>query len=113
MDVIIPEQELNHLTIDETIEFLRLCHASLKPGGKYAFDVVVVDPPRAGLHPAALEAVIGHAPRTIVYVSCNTATFARDLGALLKAGYDLRTVQPVDMFPHTAHIETVSVLQKH
>jgi len=84
----------------------------LKPGGKYAFDVIVVDPPRAGLHPAALEAVIGHAPRTIVYVSCNTATFARDLGPLLKAGYDVRTVQPVDMFPHTAHIETVSVLQK-
>lgn len=84
----------------------------LKPGGKYAFDVIVVDPPRAGLHPAALEAVIGHSPRTIVYVSCNTATFARDLGSLLKAGYDVRTVQPVDMFPHTAHIETVSVLQK-
>ncbi len=84
----------------------------LKPGGKYVFDVIVVDPPRAGLHPAALEAVIGHNPRTVVYVSCNTATFARDLGVLLKAGYDLRTVQPVDMFPHTAHIETVSVLSK-
>lgn len=84
----------------------------LKPGGKYVFDVIVVDPPRAGLHPAALEAIIGHNPRTIVYVSCNTATFARDLGALLKAGYDLRTVQPVDMFPHTSHIETVSVLSK-
>ncbi len=84
----------------------------LKPGGKYAFDVIVVDPPRAGLHPAALESVIAHAPRTVVYVSCNTATFARDLGSFLKAGYDLRTVQPVDMFPHTSHIETVSVLQK-
>ncbi len=85
----------------------------LKPGGKYAFDVIVVDPPRAGMHPAALESIIAHSPRTIVYVSCNTATFARDLGVLLKSGYDLRTVQPVDMFPHTAHIETVSVLQKH
>lgn len=84
----------------------------LKPGGKYAFDVVVVDPPRAGLHPEALASVIGHAPAKIVYVSCNTATFARDLGALLKAGYELRTVQPVDMFPHTAHIETVAVLQR-
>ncbi len=84
----------------------------LKAGGKYAFDVVVVDPPRAGLHPAATEAIIAHNPRKIVYVSCNTATFARDLGEFLKAGYELRTVQPVDMFPHTAHIETVSVLQK-
>ena len=84
----------------------------LKAGGKYAFDVIVVDPPRAGLHPAATEAVIAHAPKKIVYVSCNTATFARDLGAFMKAGYELRTVQPVDMFPHTAHIETVSVLQR-
>ncbi len=84
----------------------------LKPGGKYKFDVVVVDPPRAGLHTKALASIIGHSPRTIVYVSCNTATFARDLGELLKAGYELRTVQPVDMFPHTPHIETVSVLEK-
>lgn len=84
----------------------------LKAGGKYVFDVIVLDPPRAGLHPAATEAVIAHAPKKIVYVSCNTATLARDMGAFLKAGYELRTVQPVDMFPHTAHIETVSVLQK-
>ncbi len=84
----------------------------LKPGGKYVFDVIVLDPPRAGLHPAATEAVIAHAPRKIVYVSCNTATFARDLGEFMKKGYELRSVQPVDMFPHTAHIETVSVLQK-
>lgn len=84
----------------------------LMPGGKYAFDVVVVDPPRAGLHPDALNAVLAHKPRQIVYVSCNPATFARDLGVLLKGGYDLRAVQPVDMFPHTAHIEMVSVLQR-
>ncbi len=84
----------------------------LKPGGKYAFDVIVVDPPRAGLHPKATEAVLAHKPKKIVYVSCNTATFARDLGAMLKAGYELRTVQPVDLFPHTAHIETVALLQR-
>lgn len=84
----------------------------LAPGGKYAFDVIVVDPPRAGLHPEALEAVLAHKPRQIVYVSCNPATFARDLGTLMKGGYDLRSVQPVDMFPHTAHIEMVSVLQR-
>lgn len=84
----------------------------LKPGGKYAFDVVVVDPPRAGLHPKAKEAVVHHNPNKIVYVSCNTSTFARDLGYFLENGYELRTVQPVDMFPHTAHIETVAVLQK-
>lgn len=84
----------------------------LKAGGKYHFDIVVLDPPRAGLHPRALEAVIAHAPRQVIYISCNTSTFARDLGAFLAKDYDLRSVQPVDMFPHTAHIETVAVLQK-
>ncbi len=84
----------------------------LKPGGKYAFDVIVVDPPRAGLHPKARDAVIGHKPKKVVYVSCNTSTFARDLGDFLKAGYELRTVQPVDLFPHTGHIETVALLQR-
>lgn len=90
----------------------QLLSVQLKPGGKYTFDVIVLDPPRAGLHPAALDAVLAHAPRQIVYVSCNTATFARDLGGVLQKGYELRSVQPVDMFPHTAHIETIGVLQR-
>jgi 23S rRNA (uracil1939-C5)-methyltransferase len=84
----------------------------LKAGGKYAFTTIVVDPPRPGLHPAARDAVIEHKADKVVYVSCNTATFARDLGEFLKAGYELRTVQPVDLFPHTAHIETVALLQR-
>jgi 23S rRNA (uracil1939-C5)-methyltransferase len=90
----------------------QILNDQLKAGGKYHFDAIVVDPPRAGMHPDALKALIAHNPAKLVYVSCNTATFARDLGELLKAGYELRTVQPVDMFPHTPHIETVSVLQK-
>jgi 23S rRNA (uracil1939-C5)-methyltransferase len=84
----------------------------LAPSGKYNFSVIVVDPPRAGLHPKARDAVVDHSPERLVYVSCNPATFARDLGFFLEKGYELRSVQPVDMFPHTAHIETVSVLQK-
>src|SRR3989344_288636 len=88
-----------------------LC-TQLTPGGKYAFSVIVLDPPRAGLHPKAREAVIAHAPQKIVYVSCNTATCARDMGEFLNAGYELRSLQPVDLFPHTAHIETVAILQK-
>ncbi|MBI2635721.1 23S rRNA (uracil(1939)-C(5))-methyltransferase RlmD [Candidatus Peregrinibacteria bacterium] len=84
----------------------------IKPGGKYKFTAIVLDPPRAGLHPKARDAVLAHAPEKIIYVSCNTATFARDLGEFLKGGYELRTVQPVDLFPHTAHIETVALLQK-
>ncbi len=90
----------------------QILNDQVKAGGKYHFDVIIVDPPRAGMHPDALRALIAHNPAKLVYVSCNTATFARDLGELLKAGYELRTVQPVDMFPHTPHIETVSVLQK-
>lgn len=90
----------------------QVLNQQLKPGGKYAFSTIVVDPPRVGLHPQALDAIITHRPEKIVYVSCNTATFARDLGQLLKAGYDLRTVQPVDMFPHTAHIELVALLSR-
>jgi tRNA/tmRNA/rRNA uracil-C5-methylase (TrmA/RlmC/RlmD family) len=84
----------------------------LKPGGKYKFNVIVVDPPRMGLHPQALESIITHRAEKVVYVSCNPATFARDLGEFLKHGYELRTVQPVDMFPHTAHIELVALLQR-
>ncbi len=90
----------------------QVLHLQLKPGGKYAFNTMVVDPPRAGLHPRALDAILAHRPEKVVYVSCNPATFARDLGQLLKGGYDLRAVQPVDMFPHTAHIELVASLSR-
>lgn len=90
----------------------QVLHQQLKAGGKYKFNVIVVDPPRMGLHPQALEAVITHRPEKIVYVSCNVSTFARDLGEFLKNGYELRTVQPVDMFPHTAHIELVALLHR-
>ena len=90
----------------------QVLHNQLKHGGKYTFDAIVVDPPRPGLHPKAREAILEHSPQKIIYVSCNTSTFARDLGDFLKGGYELRSVQPVDLFPHTAHIETVAVLQK-
>ncbi|MDE5899904.1 MAG: 23S rRNA (uracil(1939)-C(5))-methyltransferase RlmD [Muribaculaceae bacterium] len=69
-------------------------------------DVMIVDPPRAGMHPSVVEVILGAEPRRIVYVSCNPATQARDL-ELLHAKYDVEAVQPVDMFPHTAHVENV------
>ena len=64
-------------------------------------EVVVADPPRAGFHPKALHALITLGARRIVYVSCNPTTLARDLGELVRGGYRLEWVQPVDMFPHT------------
>jgi len=73
-------------------------------------EVVVADPPRAGFHPKALHALITLGARRIVYVSCNPTTLARDLGELVRGGYRLEWVQPVDMFPHTPHIESVSLL---
>jgi 23S rRNA (uracil1939-C5)-methyltransferase len=75
-------------------------------------DVVVADPPRAGFHPKALKALGLLAPARIVYVSCNPATLARDVGDLAPYGYRLEWVQPVDMFPHTPHIEAVARLSK-
>lgn len=77
------------------------------------FDVVVVDPPRKGCHADVLKA-FGHTrPKRIVYVSCNPTTLARDVAILLEYGYELVEVQPVDMFPGTYHIETVSKLVRN
>jgi len=76
-------------------------------------DLVVADPPRAGFHPKALQALGRLAPSRIVYVSCNPGTLARDVGELVRGGgYRLEWVQPVDMFPHTPHIEAVARLDR-
>ena len=74
-------------------------------------DVIITDPPRAGMHPDVVEVILGAAPERIVYVSCNPATQARDL-SLLDAAYRVERVQPVDMFPHTPHVENVVLLQR-
>ncbi|MBC8061550.1 MAG: 23S rRNA (uracil(1939)-C(5))-methyltransferase RlmD [Clostridiaceae bacterium] len=75
-------------------------------------DVVVVDPPRKGCEKLLLEEIAKMGPKTIVYVSCDPSTLARDLGILKEMGYLVEEVQPVDMFPHTAHVETVVRLQR-
>ena len=75
-------------------------------------EVVVADPPRAGFHPKALHALATLGPDRLVYVSCNPATLARDLGDLVCRGYRLEWVQPVDMFPQTPHIEAVARLRR-
>lgn len=72
-------------------------------------DVVILDPPRAGVDEPVIDVILRAAPRRIVYVSCNPATQARDL-ALLDGHYEVKRVQPVDMFPHTHHVENVVLL---
>ncbi|MDL2275791.1 23S rRNA (uracil(1939)-C(5))-methyltransferase RlmD [Desulfosarcina sp. OttesenSCG-928-G10] len=74
-------------------------------------DVLIIDPPRAGMHPDVVRQVLAMAPPKIVYVSCNPATLARDM-LTLKERYTVAEVQPVDMFPHTFHIEAVARLVK-
>ncbi len=76
------------------------------------YNIAIIDPPRAGLNPKALKQLILLQPEKILYISCNPATFARDAQKLVDAGYELPEIQPVDMFPHTMHIELTSMFYK-
>ncbi|SHH19685.1 23S rRNA m(5)U-1939 methyltransferase [Caloranaerobacter azorensis DSM 13643] len=75
-------------------------------------DVVVVDPPRKGCDKKVLDTIVKMSPKRVVYVSCNPSTLARDLKYLDEKGYKTIEIQPVDMFPHTMHIETVVLIEK-
>ncbi len=75
-------------------------------------DLVMVDPPRAGLEPEAISHLIGLSPAKIVYISCNPATQAKNIAELCQGGYRLLALQPVDQFPHTYHIENIAILSK-
>ncbi len=74
-------------------------------------DVMIIDPPRVGMHKDVVKQILDMAPSKIIYVSCNPATMARDLG-IIKDNYKILEVQPVDMFPHTYHIESVARLER-
>ena len=77
-----------------------------------AVDVLLMDPPRAGASEEFLAAAVELAPRRIVYISCNPTTQVRDLAFLRQSGFEVRAVQPVDMFPHTEHIETIALVER-
>lgn len=102
--------QLNDIT---NIEFIvgdvekNLFHLKEKP------DVIIVDPPRNGLTPKTVEKIIEFSPKKIVYVSCNPTTLARDAKLFTQQPYILESVQPVDMFPQTYHIENVGILKKY
>lgn len=104
--------ELNHITNTEffTGKAEEIVPKLYKKG--YKADVVVVDPPRKGCDEILLSTIVDMQPERIVYVSCNPSTLARDLKYLEKHGYKTIEVQPVDMFPHTMHVECVVGIQK-
>lgn len=83
-----------------------------REGRELGFDVVLMDPPRAGSTPEFLDGVASLAPARVVYVSCNIETQARDLELIRRNGYRIESVTPVDMFPHTKHVESVAVLSR-
>ena len=73
-------------------------------------NVIILDPPRAGIHPDVAKVIVEAEPDKIVYVSCNPATQARDIAAMSDK-YEITRVQPVDMFPHTHHLENVVLME--
>jgi 23S rRNA (uracil1939-C5)-methyltransferase len=85
---------------------------TMRDGASPLPEVVIADPPRAGLHPEVVNALLELSPPRMIYVSCNPATLARDL-ALLKERYEVTAIQPFDLFPHTPHIEGLVRLDKH
>jgi 23S rRNA (uracil1939-C5)-methyltransferase len=95
----------------ENCEFLEGDIKDILPALKQTPDVMIIDPPRVGMHKDVVGQILRTSPERIVYVSCNPATLARDL-EMLSSGYKTIEVQPIDMFPHTSHIESVALLIK-
>jgi tRNA/tmRNA/rRNA uracil-C5-methylase (TrmA/RlmC/RlmD family) len=89
----------------DVLQYLRI--ASAKPG---SFDTVVLDPPRSGAAGKVIEQIVRLRPRNIIYVACDPVALARDLGSLSKAGFQLRGLKSLDIFPHTHHFEAVAAL---
>jgi 23S rRNA (uracil1939-C5)-methyltransferase len=87
-------------------------HGKRLAGQVPAPDVIISDPPRAGMHPKLIQEILALRPKRIVYVSCNPATQVRDVRLLTEDGYSLLSIQPVDMFPHTPHVENICVLEQ-
>jgi 23S rRNA (uracil1939-C5)-methyltransferase len=96
----------------EHVDILQGPVEEIVPELEISLDAVVVDPPRTGLDRQALDGLADHEPERIVYVSCDPATLARDCRRLVRKGYTLEWVQPVDLFPQTYHIENVALLNR-
>ena len=93
---------------DDAGEFMQ----ALAENGESA-DVVFMDPPRSGSSKKFIDSLTAMKPERVVYISCNPETLARDLQFITKKGYRVKKIQPVDMFPHTNHIECVVLLERN
>ena len=96
----------------ENVQLFEGLAENVLPGLELKPNLVLVDPPRAGLEGAALDAIVNLQPETLVYVSCDPATLARDLDRFMKAGYTVEKITPFDLFPQTYHIESISLMSK-
>ena len=76
-------------------------------------DVLFLDPPRKGLDSFVVDAILAQPPQTLIYLSCDPATLARDLGQFTASAYRLEQIQPIDFFPQTIHVETLAVLRRN
>ncbi len=104
------ENALENASLNQITNCSFTCGYAEKMMDRFDADIVLLNPPRKGCDPSLLEALIKKQPRTIVYISCDPATLARDL-ALLSPTYQIKKIQPVDMFPQTMHVETVVKLE--
>jgi 23S rRNA (uracil1939-C5)-methyltransferase len=114
-DAIVAARENAALNGVENISFIQANVTEFLRAGTTEFDrfdALILDPPRAGLHPKVLKRIIAAAPPRMLHFSCNPATFARDAQALVGSGYSMSEVRPVDMFPHTRHIELVALFTR-
>ena len=103
---------LNNITNTEFVCSDAASYASYLSQNNLKPDVIVVDPPRKGCDQITIDSIVKMNPQRIVYVSCDPATLARDLNIFNAKGYETIKVQPVDMFPHSAHVETVVLLSR-
>jgi 23S rRNA (uracil1939-C5)-methyltransferase len=101
------------VNLDEfaNVELYQGMAQDILPALKVAADIAIVDPPRAGLDKAVLDALLRIKPKTLAYVSCDPSTLARDAARLILGGYRLKQVTPFDLFPQTYHIESISIFE--
>jgi 23S rRNA (uracil1939-C5)-methyltransferase len=105
-DFIVNLDEFDNVDLYEGRAEEVITHLEIKP------DIVLVDPPRAGLDRGALDGIVRLNPHTVAYVSCDPSTLARDAGRLINGGYHLMDVTPFDLFPQTQHLESISIFEK-